>query len=628
MEKTAQGTPIGRYVIERQLGRGAMGVVYLASDPVIGRRIALKILRLDLPGAEESSERLRSRFQREAQSAGILSHPNIVTVYDAIEQTDDGALCIAMEYVEGTNLSDILRKPETLAPDFVLDIAAQIADALEYAHAQGVIHRDVKPANVIVTPSGRAKITDFGIAHLIDSALSDDLRFLGTPSYMAPERIEGREIDQRADLFSLGVVIYQLVTRHMPFKGSSVADLTRSIARDAPMPPERFSPEISPDLRGILMKSLEKDPAKRYQTAAALATDLRAVLGGIAAQHRTQPIEPIVAPPPAVAPPSRWATAVGALPLRVWGLVGLGILAPALLVTAIAWRKSPEAPPEAPPEVVASPVEGPSGAHRPLLGRGMAKLAAGDPQGALELLRSAELIAPDSRRARLGRRLAEIQLARDESVLREIDLALAVEEGRAALSRGRLGDARAALERAKALEPEHPSVVDLQNRLWLAQQPARQPKTVESELDARPPPPEEVAPQVVEVDPVPVSRIVHRAARFLQPRLARRADDLRGRAAAFQGGVPVRREAQVPAAEAGYGIAQRYAGDAVGRPGSPGVSQSPRPREPGAHRRARPARRRDARAPSPRGGGRPVHGGPALAAALRVATTADRRRGR
>ncbi len=503
METTAQGAPIGRYVIERQLGRGAMGVVYLASDPVIGRRIALKILRLDLPGAEESSERLRSRFQREAQSAGILSHPNIVTVYDAIEQTDDGALCIAMEYVEGTNLSDILRKPETLAPDFVLDIAAQIADALEYAHAQGVIHRDVKPANVIVTPNGRAKITDFGIAHLIDSALSDDLRFLGTPSYMAPERIEGREIDQRADLFSLGVVIYQLVTRHMPFKGSSVADLTRSIARDAPMPPERFSPEISPELRGILMKGLEKDPGKRYQTAGALATDLRAVLGGIAAQHRTQPVEPIVAAPPAAAPtPSRWATAVGALPVRVWGLVGLGILAPALLVTAIAWRKSPEAP----PEVVAPPVEAPSGAHRPLLARGMAKLATGDAQGALEMLRSAELIAPDSRRARLGRRLAEIQLARDESVLREIDVAFAVEEGRAALGRGRVGDARAALERAKALEPEHPSVVDLQNRLWLAQQPARQPKSVEPELDARPPPPEEIAPQVVEVDPVPVSK--------------------------------------------------------------------------------------------------------------------------
>jgi hypothetical protein len=507
METTAKGTQIGRYLIERQLGRGAMGVVYLASDPVIGRRIALKVLRLDLPGAEEPTERLHSRFQREAQSAGILSHPNIVTVYDAIEQTDDGALCIAMEYVEGTNLSDILRKPESMAPDFVLDIAAQIADALEYAHAQGVIHRDVKPANVIVTPNGRAKITDFGIAHLIDSALSDDLRFLGTPSYMAPERIEGREIDQRADLFSLGVVLYQLVTRHMPFKGSSVADLTRSIARDAPTPPERFAQEISPELRGILMKSLEKDPAKRYQRAATLATDLRAVLGGIVAQHRTQPVEPIgpkTEAASAVPARPRLLTAARTLSPRRLGIVGLAIiLVPALLVAAFAWRRSPEPAAEA----AAPTVERRSTAHLPLLGRGMARLAAGDARTALELLRSAELIAPDSRRVLLGRRLAEIQLARDEAMLREMDIAIAVEEGRRELSRGRFGDARAALERAKALEAEHPSVVDLQNRLWLAQQPARQPVPAQPVEDARPPPPEQIAPQVVEVAPAPVSNV-------------------------------------------------------------------------------------------------------------------------
>ncbi|MDH3522373.1 MAG: serine/threonine protein kinase [Acidobacteriota bacterium] len=501
MDTTAKTARIGRYLIERQLGRGAMGVVYLASDPVIGRRIALKVLRLDLPGAEESSERLRSRFQREAQSAGILSHPNIVTVYDAIEQTEDGALCIAMEYVEGTNLSDLLRKPEPLAPDLVLDLAAQIADALEYAHGEGVIHRDVKPANVIVTPNGRVKITDFGIAHLIDTALSDDLRFLGTPSYMAPERIEGREIDQRADLFSLGVVLYQLTTRHMPFKGSSVADLTRSIAREPPTPPERFVPEITPELRGILLKSLEKNPDERYQTAGALATDLRAALSRIAALHRTQPVTPAV--PPAESAPAP-PVAAGAPPPRRWKIPAAAGIALALVVGGIAWWGS-----RRPGSPVGEPAREPPprAAHLQLLGQGAARLAAGDTAAAHDLLRSAELVAPDSLRARLGRRLAASRLRRDEAALREIDVDAAVSEGRAALSRGRWGDAQGALERARALDPEHPSVADLESRLWLARQPARPvepPPAVEVE---RPPPPEQVAPQVVRVEPEPVSDV-------------------------------------------------------------------------------------------------------------------------
>jgi Protein kinase domain len=489
---------IGRYRIERLLGRGAMGVVYLASDPVIGRQIALKVLRLDLPGAEASAERLRTRFQSEARSAGILSHPNIVTVYDAIEQTEDGALCIAMEYVEGTNLSEILRRPEPLPNEFSLDVAAQIAEALDYAHGRGVIHRDVKPANAIVMADGRVKITDFGIAHLIDSALSDDLRFLGTPSYMAPERVEGREIDHRADLFSLGVVLYQLVTRHMPFKGSSVGDLTRSIARDEPIPPERFAPDMSPELRGILMRSLEKNPVRRYQHASAMASDLRAVLAMGAALRRTQPISvpgatTVTRLVETAAPRSRQARSLpkGVLLGAVAGLVLIG--------AGIAWWLSRG---QARP-VASAPTVTASAPHLPALTEGLLRFSGGDLASARDLLRTAEVLEPNSLRSRLWRQLAEDRLERDRAAVEMIDLMAAVEQGRAELARGRLRSAREALEEARAIDPDDAAVVDLASRLWLAQQPVQQESAPQPE-PVRPPPPDVIAAQVVPIERAPL----------------------------------------------------------------------------------------------------------------------------
>jgi predicted Ser/Thr protein kinase len=516
MATTARTAQIGRYQIERQLGRGAMGVVYLASDPVIGRRIALKVLRFDLPGAEESAERLRSRFQREARSAGILSHPNIVTVYDAIEETADGALCIAMEYVEGTNLSDILRRSEPLSPDFGLDVAAQIADALDYAHDQGVIHRDIKPANVIVTPNGRVKITDFGIAHLIDSALSDDLRFLGTPSYMAPERIEGREIDQRADLFSLGVVLYQLITRHMPFKGSSVADLTRSIARDAPIPPEQYAPEITAELRGIVHKTLEKNPDRRYQDAGSLATDLRALLSRIAAVHRTQPVGaertgpvavaelpiPPQSVPPQHVPPQPAAPAPAPRPGGRYGILGLGALGVLILVAVSVWLARAGGDSGA-----TAPDSRPAPVHQAALAQGVARLAAGDTLAARELLRSAEMLGPGSMRAHLWRQLADDRLRRDEAALREIEVYDEIETARAALARGRLREADEALERARLIDPDNPLVADVQSRLWLARQPKAAPEPEIDEMAARPPPPPKIEAQVIPLERPVVSTV-------------------------------------------------------------------------------------------------------------------------
>ncbi len=492
MESALKVPEVGRYRILRPLGRGAMGTVYLADDPIIGRRVALKVLKLDLPGAENSSEKLRSRFQTEVKSAGILSHPNIVTVYDAIEETDDGALCIAMEYVEGTTLSEILRRPEPIGTDTALEIGAQISEALAYAHEKGVIHRDIKPANVIVTESGRAKITDFGIAHLIDAALSDDLRFLGTPSYMAPERIEGREIDQRADLFSLGVVLYQLVTRHMPFQGASVADLTRSIARDEPTPPERYVSDLREDLASILTRCLEKSPKRRYQDAGTLAMDLRGVLTTLAAQHSTQPVPP--------SGPTEAAPARGDGPwwrkLAVAGLLAV-VTAGGLLL----WQSGDGDGETRMPVAAATATRAP---YVEALLQGMARLEEGNTPEALDLLRSAELLGPDSERARLWRRLAEVRLEQDRIALREIEVLDLVEQGRTELAAGRLQSARRFLAEARDLEPEHLAVADLRNRVWLAQQRVAERQEEVAVPVPTPPPPVEITPQVVSVEPLPV----------------------------------------------------------------------------------------------------------------------------
>ncbi len=503
METSLKIPEVGRYRILRPLGRGAMGTVYLADDPVIGRRIALKVLKLDMPGAEGSADRLRSRFQTEVKSAGILSHPHIVTVYDAIEETNDGGLCIAMEYVEGTTLSDILRRPEPIGTDVALDLGAQIADALAYAHGKGVIHRDIKPANVIVTPSGQTKITDFGIAHLIDVALSDDLRFLGTPSYMAPERIEGREIDERADLFSLGVVLYQLVTRHMPFQGSSVADLTRSIARDEPTPPERYVPELRPDFRSILARCLEKSPRKRYQDAATLAADLRGVLTTLAAQHSTQPV-----PPQTGAAPGRWSGRLASAGAKInSGSLGRKVAMVAAVVALAAaglfwWRARPAATREPPPAAAATGLPAP---YVAALNQGMRRLASGETEEAIDLLRSAELLGPGSRRANLWRELAEDRLERDRLARTEIEILDLVDTGRAELSAGRFRSARRQLAQAKALDPEHLAVADLGSRLWLAEQRRQEHQANAAEPPVEtPPPPIEIEPQVVEVAPAPV----------------------------------------------------------------------------------------------------------------------------
>jgi serine/threonine protein kinase len=296
-------TRLGRYEIVDEIGKGAMGVVYLARDPLIGRLVALKTFRIGYSVKDQEMEQFRQRFMREAQSAGILTHPNIVTIHDVVESSDDGVAFIAMEYVRGTNLKLLLQGDQPLSMQFIIDTIAQIGDALDYAHSNRVIHRDVKPANILITSDNRVKITDFGIARLDSSNLTQEGQLLGTPNYMAPEQIQGREVDHRADLFSLGVVLYEMLTRHKPFQGENLTVVSHRIVYDHFTPPREYVRSLAPGIDKVLSRALEKDPARRYQRAREMADDLRKAVGVNALQdelNETQSLSATMVLPPSL----------------------------------------------------------------------------------------------------------------------------------------------------------------------------------------------------------------------------------------------------------------------------------------------------------------------------------------
>ncbi len=274
---------IGRYELEKTLGRGAMGVVYLARDPIIDRRVALKTLRVDLDA--DHAEEFRERFVREARAAGRLNHPGIVTVHDVGEDPETGLMYIAMEHVEGQDLKQILSTGHIFRPSEVARIAADVAIALDYAHSLGVVHRDVKPANIILTADGTAKITDFGIARLETSNLTVDGQFIGTPNFMSPEQITGKGIDGRSDLFSLGVVLFTLLTGQRPFGGDTMHEVTLRIVQEPSPIPSTVGAEIPAAFNPIVLKCLEKNPEKRFQTGKELAKVLAALARSLVQRH-------------------------------------------------------------------------------------------------------------------------------------------------------------------------------------------------------------------------------------------------------------------------------------------------------------------------------------------------------
>jgi hypothetical protein len=268
---------VGRYALLERIGAGTMGEVWKASDPRIGRVVAVKLLRC--PDGLDPARRAEweQRFLLEARAAGRLAHPGIVAIHD-VGQADDGRPFIVMEYVAGRSMDEYLKRDVLPDPALVLDWAAQVADALDHAHRQGIVHRDVKPANILVDRDGRARLADFGIARLADSELTRDGAFLGSPAYAAPEQIRGLPLDGRSDLFSLGAVTYALLTGSRPFEGNDLASLAYSICHVEPTPPTRRRPDLAPAIEAVVLKALEKDPSRRHRFGSELADELRAAL--------------------------------------------------------------------------------------------------------------------------------------------------------------------------------------------------------------------------------------------------------------------------------------------------------------------------------------------------------------
>lgn len=285
---------LGRYEILSELGQGAMGVVYKAVDPLIDRTVAIKTINLNLSKDELAD--FEERFNREAKSAGRLNHPNIVTIYD-VGRAGHVAF-MAMEYLEGRELKEIVASGEILQPERIAEIIAQVANGLAYAHEHGIVHRDIKPANIMVLRNGSVKITDFGIAKMSSGSRTQIGIILGSPKYMSPEQVAGKPVDGRSDIFSLGAVLYELLTGKPAFGGedSTLTSIMYRVLNEIPPPPASVNPSIPGSFDHIVARALAKEPEMRYQSAREMANDLKNYKSLTAS-----------APPPSAAPSAAYA---------------------------------------------------------------------------------------------------------------------------------------------------------------------------------------------------------------------------------------------------------------------------------------------------------------------------------
>jgi serine/threonine protein kinase len=330
---TRVGTFLDRYEIDAKLGQGAMGVVYRARDPKLQRTVAIKTVSLSALDPEAEQE-FRKRFVIEAQAAGQLSHPGIVTIFDVREEPEP---FLVMEYVEGQSLQQLIsRESRTLPLSTTLRLVQEVAEALHYAHLQGVVHRDIKPANILVTPNGHPKIADFGVAKLNQTDVTLPGQVFGSPAFMAPEQLTEEGSDARSDLFSLGVILYYMLTGHRPFQGNSTTTVCFKLVNHEPVPVSAFEAKFSPQLDKIVSQAMAKDPAQRYQSGMAMAADIQALRersgflhGGVA------PVKTLPQPPPAsLAIPNQGVQSKGAQSKR--SRLSSTFLVPGILAVVLA----------------------------------------------------------------------------------------------------------------------------------------------------------------------------------------------------------------------------------------------------------------------------------------------------
>ncbi len=329
MKAEALPERIGRYRVVGEIGRGAMGRVYLALDPNLERRVALKVMWPGTGEDPEETEELRQRFLLEARAAGRLAHPGIVAVHDAGTDPDTGLPYLAMELVEGESLEGMLRRVGRLPALLAVDLAARVARALGYAHARGIVHRDVKPANILLADDGAAKIADFGIAKLGGLGVTRAGRVLGSPFFMSPEQVRGLAVDGRSDLFSLGGVLYRALTGELPFPGDGLVTVAFKVVEVDPRPIDTAL-GLPQELLEVLARAMAKNPGQRYGTAEEMAGALEAVAHSLAGPAHAsagieRPASPISPEGAAVLPPSDPSLAHGAtLRLEEEGLVATG----------------------------------------------------------------------------------------------------------------------------------------------------------------------------------------------------------------------------------------------------------------------------------------------------------------
>ena len=289
----------GRYQLQGRLGAGGMATVYLAEDTSLHRKVAIKVLAERYAEDEQFVE----RFRREAQSAAGLNHPNIVAIYD--RGVAEGTYYIAMEYLDGPTLKDVIDERGGLEPNRAIGFATQILAALRFAHNHGVIHRDIKPHNVVVSPDGRLKVTDFGIARAGASQMTEVGSIVGTAQYLSPEQARGEVVGPPSDLYSVGIVLYEMLTGRVPFEGDSAVAIAMKHLSEEPVPPSVYAPNTPHALEQVVLRALAKDAGDRYQTAEEMSADLDRARRGVALSPRTEQMTRVIAPVRATAPQTR-----------------------------------------------------------------------------------------------------------------------------------------------------------------------------------------------------------------------------------------------------------------------------------------------------------------------------------